>query len=59
MIHDPTIEITCDTCKQAIISTDADIDAFLEHEGWFVDGENHYCRADCVPDAGEVCGDKK
>ena len=51
MIHDATIEITCDTCQQAIISNDADIEAFLEHEGWYIDGDKHYCQAGCVPAA--------
>ena len=28
-------------------SNDADIESFLEDEGWIIDGDNHFCSKEC------------
>jgi len=58
MIHDPTIEVTCDGehCPEWILlpplganARDSLIDREVEREGWIVSDGKHYCSEECKP----------
>lgn len=62
MIHDATVEVTCDRegctvstfvplpagCRDTYIARDCAIEQHIINDGWVVEDDKHYCSEDCA-----------
>lgn len=56
MIHDPSVEVTCDgsRCRSSLVIDhaaelrDSEIEREVAREEWIVRGGRHYCSAECA-----------
>lgn len=68
MIHDATVEVTCDNpdcqvctfvalragARDTYLASDGDIEKSLAHEGWVCRDGMQFCSQDCVDEYDEV-----